>query len=165
MRKTEHRHAGRLSAAILALMLLFAASCMSGTPESVPAEETGTQTRSGDPAGQDGTGTESQAPELHGQVYSSIAQLFRETDPDWSESEAYTDAVLAYEMLVPGILDVWRNDSQLLEPHFAAAYIDADNVPEMLVSYGDFHLGSITIYGYDNVKQETFHAGDYGSFG
>ena len=96
--------------------------------------------------------------------YDSIAELFKATDPEWNESETYTEAVAAYDALLPELLT--KGDYlDVSRPHFIAAYIDKDDTPELLVSYGSFHPCGVCVYHFDPHEKEVCYLGEYGIYG
>lgn len=97
--------------------------------------------------------------------YGSLAELFKATDPEWNASDAYTEAVAAYDALLPEIIAKGEYLGSSYGPNFLAAYIDGDNVPELLVSYGDFHPCGICVYCYDPREKEVCYLGEYGIYG
>ncbi len=95
----------------------------------------------------------------------SVKELFKMADPERNDSETYNEAMDAYDR---NLNDIFKRQKEMgisAQPHFQAAYIDGDDIPELLVSYGDFHSSGICVYRYDPETGEVSYLGEFGSFG
>lgn len=95
-------------------------------------------------------------------VYASIADIFKYADETWNESEAYIEAVTAYD-------EASRNGS-FEKPGYGSikyyiAYIDEDDIPELLYGYGTEHIAGITVCTYDTESKQVERIGEFGSYG
>ena len=97
-------------------------------------------------------------------TYDAIEEMFRETDPNWNTSDDYTEAIAAYAGVLNDI-NTSEMDFETDEMHIEAAYIDSDDVPELLVSYGNYHMCGVHVYRYDPAEGRATHLGEFGSFG
>ena len=97
-------------------------------------------------------------------TYDAIEEMFRETDPNWNTSDDYTEAIAAYADVLNDI-NTSEMDFETDEMHIEAAYIDSDDVPELLVSYGNYHMCGVHVYRYDLAEGRATHLGEFGSFG
>ena len=97
--------------------------------------------------------------------YDSFSDLCKELDLNWNESTEYQNAIFAYDAEVKKIYINSNEDEISSEPHFSYSYIDQDDIPELLVSYGDYHPDGICVYKYDQNMNKVVYLGEYGSFG
>ena len=95
-------------------------------------------------------------------VYASVADIFKYADESWNESEAYIEAVMAY--------DEASKDGSFEDPGYGSikyyiAYIDEDDIPELLYGYGTEHIAGITVCTYDYETKQVVRIGEFGSYG
>ena len=104
---------------------------------------------------------------LKEQGYESIKDYFREKDPYWNDSDEYQAAVSAYERSVGKdfVNKLLEEKGGIGEPNFAYAYIDEDNIPELLLGFGNFHTSGIYVLQYDPEKNDVNIIGEFSSFG
>lgn len=96
--------------------------------------------------------------------FDSVTELFRQTDPEWNESEEYQKVVKAYTDKLPQLLEPHeKNEGE--NPRFQVAYIDNDDIPELLISYGSYHVLGVNIYTYDSESGRIAGLGEFGEFG
>ncbi|MCR5719782.1 MAG: hypothetical protein K6F84_04375 [Lachnospiraceae bacterium] len=97
-------------------------------------------------------------------TYESISDLFKGTDLNWNESEAYQNAVSAYETCIG--LDSFGDEEGKVLKHdmarFKVAYIDEDDIPELAICFGTLRGCGIHIFKYDPELNETRWIGEYG---
>ena len=96
----------------------------------------------------------------------SIIDLFKYTDPKWNQEDDYLTAVEGYNSGYEAILaDGKKRHSESFEPHFAVAYINNDDIPELLVSYGTTHFDGICVYTYDLDDNKVEYVGEFSTYG
>ncbi len=96
----------------------------------------------------------------------SIRELFLNTDSNWNESAEYTAAVECYDSGYETIVaDGRQKHGESAKPHFAVEYIDEDDIPALLVSYGDYHVAGIRVYTYNPAADEVAYIGEFSSYG
>ncbi len=93
----------------------------------------------------------------------SISDLFREIDSNYNESQEYINALAAYDEIFTAIYQTADGLDFKSNPHFYAAYINGNDIPELLVSYGYGHSCGICVYEYSDFGITYF--GEFGSFG
>ena len=96
--------------------------------------------------------------------YATVEEMFRETDTYWNSSDEYTSAVVSYNELYSDIINSNTN-LEIYAPHIASAYIDGDDIPEFLVSYGNNHVCGVCVYRYEEDDGKALYIGEFGSFG
>ncbi len=94
-----------------------------------------------------------------------LSEFFRENDSRWNDSTAYNSAVSAYNSVLNDIFQISEEKDFSAQPRFMTAYIDEDDLPELLVAYGDFHSEGVSVYRYEVSLDEVFYVGTFGSFG
>ena len=98
--------------------------------------------------------------------YGSISDYFKECDPYWNKSDHYQTAIKAYEDWISCadtedlIADEFNN-----KPGFQYAYIDEDDIPELLVCKGSFHTSGIIVCRYISEKNKVVLIGEFSSYG
>ena len=96
--------------------------------------------------------------------FDSVTDLFRQTDKEWNESEQYQKAVKAYAEKLPRLIEEHvKKEGET--PRFQAAHIDNDGIPELLISYGNYHVTGVHIYSYDSESGRIAGLGEFGEFG
>lgn len=98
----------------------------------------------------------------------SIAQLLEYFDSNWNESEPYQKAVAAYSR------SIGKNTMEYLQEEYAggvgnarmcAAYVDEDDIPELLLSFETIHVFGVHIFTYLPEQDQVVRVGEFGSFG
>ena len=102
--------------------------------------------------------------QIYGRKYASVEEMFRQTDANWNTSDDYTDAIAAYAEVFNDI-NTGEMDFGTDELRVEAAYIDGDDIPEFLVSFGNYHICGVHVYRYDVAEGGVTHIGEFGSFG
>lgn len=98
--------------------------------------------------------------------YESLDVFFEFVDPKWNLSDEYKEGLEAYESIMADIYRIAGEKGFSSIPHFAVSYIDdKDDVPELLVSYGNSHPCGVCVYRYDPVHSKVLYLGEFGSFG
>lgn len=95
--------------------------------------------------------------------YESITDYFRQCDPDWNESDAYQEAVKAYEDYIGQATVDEINWSG--EPKFELAYIDEDDIPELLFCLSNHTPDGVFIFKYIPARKEVVNIGEFSQFG
>ena len=72
--------------------------------------------------------------------------------------------VKAYSDQLPQLLELHEKQEEE-NPHFQVAYIDNDSIPELLVSYGGYHVLGVHMYTYDYESGKIVDLGEFGEFG
>ena len=95
--------------------------------------------------------------------YESITDYFRQCDPDWNESKAYQEAIAAYDSSIgQDMLDEMISTGS---PRFELAYIDEDDIPELLLGISNHTPDGIFIFKYIAEKKEVVRIGEFSQFG
>lgn len=100
-------------------------------------------------------------------VYGSISEYMKSCDPAWNDSPDYQAAIRAYEQSITReeekrFLD--RNGGPG-EARLSFAYIDGDEIPEMLLSIGTFHVVGVNVYTYIPDRDEAVWLGEFSIYG
>jgi len=98
-----------------------------------------------------------------GYDYGSLDAFFKAEDPGFAASDAYPAAEKAFEGIMDDIYKI--AEDPVLDPRFDLAYIDGDDIPELLVCYGNYHVSGVCIYRYDPALDEVISYGEYGTSG
>lgn len=95
--------------------------------------------------------------------YTSITDYFERCDPNWNDSVEYQNAIKAYEnAMAPEIINYgFSYDDAMIE----YAYIDEDDIPELLLGYSNHTPDGIIIYRYLPEKKEVVNIGEFSQFG
>jgi hypothetical protein len=139
--------------------------CVSHTPDDVATVEFEKVTIEEKPEAPAAAATSDENMEMKS-AFDSVSELFKETDPEWNESEEYTKAVSSYEASWGEILeDGIKNHGEYAVPRVEVGYIDEDGIPELLLSYGDYHVAGVCVYTYDPSDDKPVYIGEFSSFG
>lgn len=78
------------------------------------------------------------------------------------DADESTDDDMGWKEAYKTILNNYHSDFG--DPRFCLAYIDSDNIPELLISVDGSHAGSVCVYTYYNDKaKEVGYYGEYGT--
>lgn len=98
--------------------------------------------------------------------FESIEDLFKNTDPNWNESESYVKAVNAFNNSIgKATFDTLDSVYGYDHARFSIAYIDEDDIPELLCGLGDNHTCGIHVFKYDAGTDSVVCVGEFGSSG
>ncbi len=95
--------------------------------------------------------------------YESITEYFKQCDPDWNESGAYQEAVKAYENYIGK--DTVDEINWSGQPRFEIAYIDEDDIPELLFCLSNHTPDGVFIFKYIPDRKEVISIGEFSQFG
>jgi hypothetical protein len=96
--------------------------------------------------------------------YLSFEEFFEAESSDFVKSEAYSDALQGYEGILDDVNRIAQSDG-VYHTRFGLVYIDEDDIPELVVSYGSMHICGIYVYRYDRYLDEVISYGEFGSSG
>lgn len=83
-------------------------------------------------------------------VFAELEEAEEISEEQWKN--AYSEFLAEYEY-----------DSSYLEPQYELAYIDDDNVPELLIAEDGAHAASVSVYTY--LFDTVYYIGDFGAYG
>ena len=93
----------------------------------------------------------------------TIADLFETCDPNWNESEGYQRAIGAFQDFI-GKMRAEELESYEI-PRFEPAYIDDDDIPELLFALGNHTTDGVFILKYSESRDEALNIGEFSQYG
>ena len=128
-------------------------------------EYTGVSSPTGMSYGQDGSEekNDTDPPTEEYVEYTSITDYFEHCDPNWNDSVEYQDAVKAYESAMAS--EIANYGFSYEDAMIEYAYIDEDDIPELLLGYSNHTPDGIIIYKYIPEKEEVINIGEFSQFG
>ncbi len=147
---------------IMVLTGMTLSSCSVGTENDESTAEKKIVTQN---TPEEGKAEKEMLSEKGNQKYASLEMLFQKTDSEWNESQDYKNAIEAYGDALNDKTLIKEEKLQGSVPHFTVGYIDDDNIPELLVSYGGEHVCGVCIYKYDIESGKAINLGEFGCYG
>ena len=100
-------------------------------------------------------------------MYMSVREYLKDGDPGWNDSADYQAAADLYDTpLLKEVAEkaIERNGG-VGKARAAYAYIDEDDIPEMLVSIGSFHAVGVNIFTYSSDMDKAIWLGEFSTNG
>lgn len=99
--------------------------------------------------------------------YLSISEMFKACDPHWNDSTEYQNAVQSYESALgqDSIDLLMEEDGGVASPRFSFGYVDDDDIPELFMGLGDFHVSGVYVFTYLPDRREVVRIGEFSEFG
>ena len=102
-------------------------------------------------------------------IYKSISDFCINVDPNRSEGTAYQEAIAAYDKAIGQDTESWLRENDLADSfdvmRMAIAYIDPDDIPEILVCFSNHTITGMHIFTYLPGQKEVVHIGCFSSSG
>ena len=84
-------------------------------------------------------------------------------DPVELYIESLTPVFEAYNATLASFSE--NSESDYYMTHFTLGYIDEDEIPELFVSYADYHAAGIKVFTYNPIEETVVDLGEFGSYG
>lgn len=99
--------------------------------------------------------------------YPSISEMFKACDSRWNDSTEYLDAVQSYEAALgqDAVELLMEEAGGVVSPHFSFGYVDDDDIPELFMGLGDYHVTGIYVFTYIPNQKEVVRVGQFSEFG
>lgn len=100
-------------------------------------------------------------------IYNSVSEYMEDCDPNWNDSEKYKAAIHAYESTIISekIKEFIERNGGIGETKISYAYIDEDDIPELLIGVWDSHPCGIIVFTYIPDRDEAVFLGEFGIYG
>ena len=101
-------------------------------------------------------------------LYSSFTDLSKLTDPNWNEDTAYQEALAGYDSFIgENTIAALKENYEygLGLARFAIAYINEDDIPEVLICFDNRHTCGMHIFTWIPDEKRVVFVGTFSSFG